>query len=182
MPERKRSMQFTKECLYDMEWQMLRMSCLGHWNEQDLEKTLTKLDVYMAQCSGGVRLEYYIRNWRCLNLLNAVKLAWGSRAPLNKQFLQVSADACSSFHNAPGNWMYRPEVKWDWDKVQVDIRSKTYSVEALTKLKMNLMKRYVKMTERNTHGWRPELEKFMDMLDREIATRSTMAQHLNGAH
>lgn len=63
-------------CLYDAEWQALRISLLGKWNSvRSIETNLNELGAYLFGDGGIISNTVAIsRMWRVLNLLNAVRM------------------------------------------------------------------------------------------------------------
>jgi len=66
-------MNLSKNTLYDVKWQVLRVSLLGKWNdEKGVDESLEKLSTYLKEGAGPT----FSKLWRILNLLNAVRMGY----------------------------------------------------------------------------------------------------------
>lgn len=167
---------YQKACLYDVEWQALRVSMLdgnnsyGGWsNMYGAETNLRRLSEYCDEVkeSGDLK-EYSRRIWRALNLINAVLLGYGNRKEV--------ADIAHYLRTKPQGYYSRMWDKlktnlrhetWDWDKVGKDlIRLRKNNKELWGAIYINLQKRVKTSIKRNGGlQHRSELEKFIELME-----------------
>lgn len=124
-------MDYGKECLYDVEWQCLRVSLLSKSGTQEWTEAL-KQYVSSGDWDRGERV------WRVVNLCNATLLAYGSR-DVGEQRAIVEAMR---------QWCYEQHVSfasleaWDWLKVEGDLRELYVKDRGMfNAVKQNLQKR-----------------------------------------
>jgi hypothetical protein len=158
-------MMYDRECLYNVEWQKLRVSLLGTWT------TLAnvKMNVYVLRRYHESGEDRYERATRCSNYLSAILLGYGSKA----EFVEQATWCASAQKMFAGFRAHVSQLNagWDWVQVKDDLHNKATSTE-LKAIRANLTKRIYTSTKR-TGGTqhRPELMKFVGMLDSEIAGR-----------
>lgn len=161
-------MMYDRECLYDVEWQRIRICMLGTWDTPEhVRKNITDLMMY---CDDAMELsnagDLHERIVRCTNYFAAILLGYGSKTMFEKERELVK--------NAHTLFMRRmvPSTKtsWDWTQVEHDLRKADYTF--LKALWNNLQKRVYTSTKR-TGGTqhRPELMKFLGLLQSEFAYR-----------
>lgn len=171
-------MNYTKECLYDVEWQKLRCTLLGKWaNESGVKQALKSLELYWGKPVEKHKAE---RVWRTLNLLNAVKLGWAQSKSTPSELAEAEVLEISnrlSLVHATYATSERPmETLWDWNKVIFDLTS--CDVRMIKLIRSNLMKRVAHAKRRfseegdaGVRSRRPELCYFIDLLDMELMRR-----------
>jgi hypothetical protein len=163
-------MDYTKECLYDVEWQKLRVSLLGN---SGTEEWVTTLEEYVKDACNNAT-EFDRRCWRVLNLCNATLLAYGSRQVgdcrrrvknLRDELQLVYCSLADAF------------MEWDWDKVGRDLYD-LYSMDRESfdavysnlqgRVKMSKYKAKMRHEEDNRDGFkhRAELQKFLGLMER----------------
>lgn len=68
-----------KQCIYNVEWQLLRVSLLGKWNSfSGAQENCGKITEYLNATSKPD----YTRYWRALNALNGVIMGYNGQASL----------------------------------------------------------------------------------------------------
>ena len=164
-------MRYERECLYDVEWQRIRVEMLGTWDT--LPKA--KINVYVLRRyleADGPTL--YERALRCSNYMAAIMLGYGNREQFAECYAFVSsaqkmfagyAAAVNLARASPHSMLV-----WDWAKVRNDLLGA--KADFLKACNDNLKKRIYTSTKR-TGGTqhRPELMKFIGMLQNEMITR-----------
>lgn len=163
-------MNYSKECLYDVRWQVLRVSLLG---DSGSEQWVQKLQDYLSASDESDRAE---RTWRVLNLCNATLLAYGNReVGVLRERVTTLRDLCQVFMEmAP--LLGR---KWNWLQVQLDLMQLAREERIIFKgVQANLQKRVktsqYKARKRgeldNVSGFkhRSELEYFLQLMERAL--------------
>lgn len=166
---------YTRQVLYDVEWQTLRVSLLGFWGERGtVEIALDKVVGYAQGEPRGVRV------WRGLNLLNGVLLSYGDSRPYH----WVKVKQCRDMLKRE-SLKYPVETSdtgfyWSWSKVTRDLR--TAGEITLIRIKRDLQGRVrrVQLRAKNRkRGYdpqlvntRPELIKFLTLINVELGVRN----------
>lgn len=172
-------MNYLRECLYDVEWQKLRVKCLGKWqNEKGVGQCMSTLWLYWSRNEAG-KPE---RVWRTLNLLNAVKLGWAQTGgtPSDKALEMVDngAKKLSVLHTRYAQGAdpeYQMGTEWDWNKVREQLMMSDKFV--LKQIQDNLRRRAAHAKRRfdgdesKVRENRPELVFFLELLDMEMDRR-----------
>lgn len=66
-----------KQCLYNVEWQALRVSMLGDWTTYEgTKRNLEKVRFYLDRKYPNITITHV---WRVLNLLNAVRMGYSGQ-------------------------------------------------------------------------------------------------------
>ena len=163
-------MRYAKECLYDVNWQTLRVAMLGHSGSMYWEDSLRE---YAGDGSDADATE---RAWRVLNLCNATLLAYGSRSDFEDGRRQCVKKLQSDMQSM-GAIVFRSN--WDWDKVALDLEELHHENWLVFKsIRQDLLKRVGtskrKAKERgdkdNADGFkhRSELEHFLFLMESVI--------------
>lgn len=172
--------------LYDVEWQKLRVSLLAE-NKEDggfttFEGTLDNIEQLGNYCEQvmtdeeGWEDEYLKRLYRCLNLLNAVRMGYsgqGLKGSQQDDFVRRIRDSYS--------WSYKRfnvdsrlgvlAWEWDWDKVDQDLAELvTNDRESFDRIYDNLKKRLVTAEKRrgekkDVADTRRELVRFIELME-----------------
>lgn len=166
---------YSRQVLYDVEWQILRVNLLGLWGDRGtIEIALDKVVGYAQGEPRGIRV------WRGLNLLNGVLLSYGSSRPYH----WVKVKQCRD--------MFRKErlnhpietsdtgYYWSWNKVIRDLHNA--GELSLIRIKSNLQSRVrcvQSRAKKHKRGYdpqlvntRPELMKFLTLVNNELGLRS----------
>jgi hypothetical protein len=69
-------------CLYNIEWQTLRVSFLGKWNAYDSARANLLQGLEYITAASDLN-EQYTRLWRMVNLLNAVRMGYSGQNRLD---------------------------------------------------------------------------------------------------
>jgi hypothetical protein len=152
-----------RECLYDVDWQLLRVELLSKWHT-DPEGNVRQLLKYMAEGRTQTDYEQFIRTWRCLNLLRAVPLGD------NKQVRRVLLKARRGFEIKYNKYIgYGRRFRtWDWTKVRDELQVLyDHWPEQWLDLKRNLEARVRKVGQSSTVGYmqqKPEAAKFIRLM------------------
>jgi len=166
-------MNYSRECMYDVEWQKLRCRMLGKWqSEPGVKQCLSMIDHYWSRAEEG-KAE---RVWRCLNLLNAVKLGWaqGHGAPTDIA-LALVGEASTCLSRVYGNLGHEMASDWNWGKVRTDLM--TLDRFVLHSIRTDLVRRAASAKRRfdgdedKVRLHRPELVFFLELLDIEEMRR-----------
>jgi hypothetical protein len=160
-------MMYERECLYDVQWQEIRVSMLGSWTTvQNVQRNIRQLKHYVK---GGLQ-DYTERHIRCSNYMAAISLGYGNKPQWTeqKQLVTEAQRHFSAGTNAPYGRAF-----WDWDKVASDLGNA--SSDFLKACHADLKKR-VKTSTKRTGGTqhRPELMKFIELLTAECTSRLIM--------
>lgn len=161
-------MKYMRECLYDVEWQKIRMSCLGGWNADAKEVGVNLKTVTNYALMGADHLERPVRYWRVLNLLNAVLLAYSQRQiDVNNTAVMAVRDAANYFSDLHEKHPIPTVVGqkgWDWDKVADDLARA--DKRFLSRLLVNLQHRAKTAVYRrhDPEVTRPELMLFIELI------------------
>lgn len=163
-------LEFRKECLYDVEWQRLRISLLarnsskgGFATVEGVESNIERLGDYLRVSPEGK--EFAMRLWRVQNLLAAVLLGYGGRGGVMEARVQTYHREISSVYA----W-HKEELKhgsWDWLKVLNDLRAMYESGAQDWRDLFDDLKKRVKTANRKQAAgkggmqYRRELAKFM---------------------
>lgn len=163
-------MMYDRECLYDVEWQTIRVGMLGTWDTvSSVRANIRTLELYSGVSDDNAsHSDNYERFVRCTNYFAAILLGYGSKSQFAVQATLVKA-AHTQFTNRKG--YYKPkDTIWDWEKAERDLRKASYAF--LKDCWNNLQKRVYTSTKR-TGGTqhRPELVKFIDLLRAEFTAR-----------
>lgn len=151
-------MNYLKECLYDLEWQILRVN-LSFKDYDSTKKSINKLIDYHKNASN--KEEYGIRAWRILNLLNAVRMGFSGQRKFNSEESNLVKKEREQFQYAYRN-SFLPK-SWNWDRVKKDI--KNANKKDLNKVYSNLKIRKEKSEKKGTIHCRPELVKFLKFFE-----------------
>lgn len=101
-------MQYTKECLYDVQWQMLRVDLLGESGEESWVESLCKYVWLEDKSQESI--------WRVLNLCNATLLSYGKRdMGMRRVRVETLQKHCQDHYVGLGF------KSWDWEKVKDDL-------------------------------------------------------------
>jgi hypothetical protein len=148
-----------KLCLYNVEWQKLRVSLLGNWAEvQSTWKNLDTLDSYISY---GVGIQYRTRLWRVLNLLNAVRMGYSGQKRFNseqsKMVEKFRDEIQERYEKSTGNYIVDSEdkIKTDWLKL------KDFQKDQI----LNNLKNRLKLHSKSKH--RDELRWFLKIVDKQ---------------
>lgn len=173
-----KSFRYNKEVLYDIEWQVLRVSLLkqynnyGGWSEESgILKNIDKLRAYFT--AADMEDEAARRCWRCMNLLAAVMLGYKKE---NTKFINI----CKKYHQELAKVYKESEWgailsrakghQWDWDKVRTELADLFLNdFESFAAIEENLLSRKKTADRKNRLGiggmqYRDELKYFMDMM------------------
>jgi hypothetical protein len=159
-------MMYGRECLYNVNWQSIRVDMLGTWTSVDnVRKNIVELDEY---CTAASAIDKWERYTRVTNYLAAIMLGYGNKVEWaeQKRIVKQAHDVFSG-----RMYVFKPYYSpWNWDVVKCELE--TADGGFLKRLLENLNKRVntsVKRTGGTQH--RPELVKFLDLLKQEIARR-----------
>lgn len=161
-------MMYDRECLYDVQWQEIRVSMLGTWDTpENVKRNIADLTMY---CDDAMQLgnegDLHERIVRCTNYFAAIMLGYGSKTMFAEEHRLVK-DAHTRFmrHMVPST-----KSSWDWEKVDKELSR--CSDKFLKDCWKNLQRRIYTSTKR-TGGTqhRPELMKFVGYLQRELRAR-----------
>lgn len=156
-------MMYSRECLYDVQWQQLRVSMLGTWTSV----ANVKHNVYVLRRYLETGEDLHERATRCSNYMAAILLGYGNKPEWAEQKTFVK-----SAHGMFVRFMDSPQAseKWDWEKVALDLGN--IQRHFLTACWADLRKRIYTSTKR-TGGTqhRPELMKFVGLLQAELTKR-----------
>lgn len=171
---------FLRSCLYDPYWQQLRVSFLGTFGDIDTcQRSIQRLDKYIAGARAGLDdSERALRNWRALNLLNAVLLGFGNKSIYSRALRQVVIDARDRYTLAHKEFTrvlaVREREGWDWNLVAAGL--KELSDDVLWQIWNNLKKRvYTANRRKQGMTYRPELQIFLDYLKAEMVRREMLS-------
>lgn len=168
-------MRYDRECLYDVLWQKTRISMLGTWDTpSSVNSNISHLRSY---ASDSTAKDTYERLMRGSNYLAAILLSYGSKEQFCEQRKLVKAGHTNFISNLR---LWKPSYpQWDWAQVKHDLEWWTTFTE-LKALRLDLGKR-IQTSIKRTGGtqYRPELMKFVDLLDAEINTREYITCHPN---
>lgn len=178
-----RSEQFEKACLYDVRWQVMRVSMLAANSKTDGWATLQGVKVNLKLLETYLKddfhrtdnLETALRCHRIKNLLSAVMLGYGNkedfkghRASVQEHFNQVSKlyEGNMGALKQLKSYVTNPNNVWDWSKVEADlIRLNEDDPDTFDKLFKDLVKRTKTSIRKNGHvEYRPELIHFMKLM------------------
>jgi hypothetical protein len=133
----------SRECLYDVNWQVMRMRLHPRWaSSQGANENLLELLAYVGKAADSYWK--FVRIWRVQNLLNTVRVAYnalgkgGFREDIqvrktlvgleiewhrlhSRQPLERKRDY--QYNKANERIYPGPYRKWNWDKVMIDLRS-----------------------------------------------------------
>jgi len=164
-------MEYHRECLYNVEWQKLRMSLLGSWrsNIQDTTASITALRQYTSYGSAY----YSERVWRVLNLLNAVLLSYAQIAkkvrPASTSVGQDTIEVVTSwrdhFSKEHAAHPLPKDAKWDWSTVAEDIKKADKIFIARLKANLGRRRKTALYRGKDPSVTRPELTIFLQMLE-----------------
>lgn len=179
-------MKFSKECLYDVEWQALRVSLLSKYNTYGGFGTLSGIRINLHALNKYVEnanllpepqnaLEYTCRVWRVLNLLNATLLGYGNKPEFDehRELITSTRDFLSKIHRF--RWNSLPNgISWDWDKVESDLGK--FGIEELSMILDNLNTRVATANRKKKQGtggmeYRTELSRFITLLKTNLQSR-----------
>lgn len=159
-----------KACLYDVEWQSLRVSLLSQ-NRKDsgfgsIEGTTANLDTllkYLQSTSNDKETLY--RSWRILNLLNATRMGFSGTGLKGSQQDQLVVDFRERFISSLFTSLKHIGFSsWDWEKVEKDlINLYTSKREVFNSILKNLSMRKKNAQKRKAFN-RPELLKFLGLM------------------
>ncbi len=158
-------MHYRHECLYDVEWQALRVSLLkehrtdGGWTTiEGTANNLNALAEYRLQHNFETRDEAC---WRSINLMNAVLLGWRNEySEIAKDLIIVDR---TYVQMRLGDGLWWKGRTWDWDQVSKDLQS--LDEKTFFRIKDNLDGRVKTSIRRNGHTkFRPELMKFLELV------------------
>ena len=173
-----KSFRYNKEVLYDIEWQVLRVSLLKQYNsyggwstEEGILKNIDKLRAYYT--AAETEDEAARRCWRCMNLLAATMLGYKKD---NTKFINI----CKRYHQELAKIYKHSEWasiisgakghEWDWDKVADDLKGLYESGDsAFAAIEENLLSRKKTADRKHRLGiggmqFRDELKYFMDLM------------------
>lgn len=168
-------MDFRKECLYDVEWQKLRVQLLavnnnygGFGSEKGVRINLEKLNDYAYAALVGDEMN--IRFWRVQNLLSATLLGYGGRRDICYTLVKEAHTYYSTLYHKI--WVKRTldNGVWDWDKVRRDLQDLYNSGDIEWKwIWDNLMIRVATANRKQKKGkggmqHRVELAKFLKLM------------------
>lgn len=174
-----KSFRYIKEILYDIEWQVLRVSLLKQYNdyggwstEAGVLKNIDKLRAYYT-AADLLEDEAARRCYRCINLLAAVMLGYSKD---NTKFINI----CKKYQQELSKIYKQSEWgaivngskghKWDWDKVTSDLKDLYESGDsAFAAIEENLLSRKKTADRKHRLGiggmqYRDELKYFMDLM------------------
>ena len=154
-----------KEILYDVKWQSLRVTLLGNFGTfEGVKLNVSKMETYIRGTKDDI--EKGRRLWRVLNLLNAVRMGYNGQKLVGTRMDKFITMYRDHVQEVRKDYMYIGE-EWDWDKVEKDI--KQTDKFTLKEIHKNLMAR-TKMAKYKVGStkFRPELMKFMGLLEKEI--------------
>lgn len=101
-------MKAQKLTLYNVEWQSLRVSLLGSWNDsKGVESNIIKLLCYLH---GDINIS---KLWRALNLLNAVRMGYNGQGLINSEMdnlVKTFRDAIQALYRQAQNDGHEFEV------------------------------------------------------------------------
>ena len=151
--------------VYDVQWQVMRISLLGTWTNEMAKGAIEVLQYYRTGPCANDRPE---RIWRILNLCNAVLLRIGRTTPISKPWIISARDEFSSLHAV---FHINDRRQWSWVKVQNDLRH--ISDKSIVDIQRNLAQR-VATAFRRVGGlsYRPELNHFLQLLEEERIRRT----------
>ncbi len=156
-------MMYSRECLYDVQWQQIRVSMLGTWTSvANVKANIHTLWRYLETGE-----DLYERATRCSNYMAAILLGYGNKPEWAEQKRLVK-QAHSTFIYSLAS---PPQAEdWDWEKVKLDLSA--IQVHFLTACNADLRKR-IGTSTRRTGGTqhRPELMKFVGLLHAELTKR-----------
>ena len=165
-------MMYDRECLYDVNWQQIRVAMLGTWDTPEhVRENIAQLTMY---CDDAMELgnagDLHERIVRCTNYFAAILLGYGSKAMFT-QHAQLVKDAHTLFMR---RMVPSTKTSWDWEKVNSDLSR--CSDKFLKDCWKNLQRRIYTSTKR-TGGTqhRPELMKFVGYLLHELRARRIIA-------
>jgi len=160
-------MDFARECLYDVRWQILRVNLLaenndygGWWSDFGAERNCDIVLNYAFE-PGLQPKEQALRFWRCLNLLNAVLLSYSDLAdkPATWRGVQQLRELLSQKHQDHP----LPTALWNWgEQAQV--------AEAARLRELNMVH---KDLQSRTLKYRPELIRFLTIIEAAIRTKES---------
>ena len=156
-------MMYSRECLYDVQWQQIRVSMLGTWTSMaNVKANIHTLWRYLETGE-----DVYERATRCSNYMAAILLGYGNKPEWVEQKRLVK-QAHSTFIYSLSSPQSAED--WDWEKVALDLSN--IQRHFLTACWADLRKRIYTSTKR-TGGTqhRPELMKFVGLLQAELAKR-----------
>ena len=152
---------YARECLYDVNWQDIRVKMLGSWTTpSNCLLNIAELSKYCEQ--GNDRWERYTR---CTNYFAAILLGFGSKPDFAE-----SARVVKSAHNAFSGLLaqHKPSAtEWNWAKVEADLK---LAPKPMLKAIQDNLKRRIYTSTKRTGGtqFRPELMKFYGYLSEQL--------------
>lgn len=169
-------MDFAKECLYDTNWQMLRVNLLsenndygGWWSDFGAPRNADIILNYVYEHRPGSP-EFAVRVWRALNLLNAVLLGYGERVdkPTTWESVRRVRDDMSLLHEKyplPANFA------WNWNDQADLLRMRKLKDLSILLLDLRARSRRAKR-KKGTVKFRPELIKYISLIEAAIRAKS----------
>jgi len=161
--------------LYDVEWQKMRVSFLnvnhrsgGFTTLAGTDDNLTRLDQYIYAVPTD-SVEFALRVWRGLNLLNATRMGLSGQGFANGEIdnaVKVYRDGLQNLYNP--HVIVQASRDWNWDKVLQDLytcyREEPYWFKAI----YDDLKRRKNVTSKKRQGDlsnRPDLLKFLSLME-----------------
>lgn len=163
-------MQYERECVYNVRWQMLRAKMLGTWTTPEN----VRINIYYCQAYYEVGSDKYERAFRCANYMAAISLGYGNKPEFAEQKrLVTEAHRVFAAEIHKYRAFHDPSTQWNWDLVEQDLKF-VGTLEELQALKANLDRRLY-TSKKRTGGTqhRPELVKFYSLLTLEISSRTS---------
>ena len=158
-------MTIQKDVLYDVEWQVLRVSCLkdfhpkGGWiKTEGVKDNLDRLNDYITK-SGLTWQEYFRRSWRVLNCLNAVREGYsgqGRADDYNDKLVTEFRDFVQKLYRQLKGKDY-DFGEWDWEEVKSDL------IHLFEKGKIWFDRIYKNLNSRRNAS--PSQLKFLELMD-----------------
>jgi hypothetical protein len=164
---------YAKECLYDIDWQILRVDMLaqnnsyGGWEDRyGCERNVARCLAYLKDGFGYDEAE---RFHRVLNLMSAVLLGYGKRPEVktNAERVRATRETLVVLRDERKLFLGGIGVHWDWEYQARRIAAlKDAGDGSLIELVKKNLEGRVKTSTRRTGGTqhRPELVKFLELL------------------
>lgn len=131
-------------CIYDAEWQNIRVALLGKWNDDLIVSCLATCHEYVDEGRGNV----YSRTFRVINCMNATVMGWNgtnSVSVATRSMLDAARKSIRNIHSTAEQ--HGETFVWEWDYHNL------YTKDLLP-IHNDLLKRW---KAHPNMKWRPEL-------------------------
>lgn len=163
----------TRACLYNVEWQIIRVGMLGSWNTvREVVDNIAELARYIQQVNPEIksdRAEAASRYYRVINYMNAIRMGYSGQGLTGSTQDNMVREFRDSLQKEQDKYKLQQHSKAvdGIEQVKCDLQSLYWDdPECFKNILNNLNKRKTVATKRhNTTKHRPELVSFVELME-----------------